>query len=99
MRLGDDVCLGPFCRIYTSTHEMGPSQTRCLPGAVNRPVSIGAGSWLALGVTVLPGVTIGRGSVIASGSVVADDIPDDVFAGGVPARVLRALDADEPRRA
>ncbi|MDP5132071.1 MAG: hypothetical protein NWQ54_14400 [Paraglaciecola sp.] len=38
---------------------------------------------------ILPGVTIGRGSVIAAGSVVANDIPEMVLAGGIPAKVIR----------
>ncbi len=40
---------------------------------------------------VLGGVTIGNGSVIAAGSVVTKSIPENVFAGGVPARVIRPL--------
>lgn len=92
IHLGDDVTLGPFCRIYTSTHEMGPSEHRCSPVSVNRPVHIGRGAWLAIGVTVLPGVTIGAGAVIASGSVVASDVEPNTFAGGVPARPIRPLD-------
>ena len=90
--VGDNATLGPFVRIYTSTHAQGPSSRRCDPAVVTRPVVIGAGSWLAIGVTVLPGVTIGRGAVIAAGAVVAEDVPPDSYAGGVPARVLRTLD-------
>jgi acetyltransferase-like isoleucine patch superfamily enzyme len=36
-------------------------------------------------------VTIGAGSVIAAGSVVVKDVPPRTLAGGVPAKVIRAL--------
>ena len=52
--------------------------------------------WLATGVTVSAGVRIGRGTVVAAGSVVTRDLPPFVLAGGVPARVLRALEPKEP---
>lgn len=47
--------------------------------------------WLATGVTVLAGVRIGRGTVVGAGSVVNRDLPANVLAAGVPARVLRQL--------
>lgn len=47
--------------------------------------------WLASGVTVLAGVTIGRNSIIGTGSVVTKDIPANVIAAGVPAKVVRQL--------
>ena len=50
--------------------------------------------WLATGVTVLAGVTIGRNSIIASGSVVTKDIPANVIAAGVPAKVVRQLEGE-----
>jgi len=50
--------------------------------------------WLASGVTVLAGVTIGRNSIIGTGSVVTRDIPANVIAAGVPARVVRHLDEE-----
>ena len=42
--------------------------------------------------TVLPGVTIGENSVIGAHSLVTQDIPDNVVAFGVPAKVIRKLD-------
>ena len=47
--------------------------------------------WIATGVTILPNVRIGSRSIIATGSVVTGDIPADVLAGGVPAKVIRPL--------
>jgi acetyltransferase-like isoleucine patch superfamily enzyme len=47
--------------------------------------------WLATGVTVLAGVRIGRGTVVGAGSLVNRDLPPNVLAAGVPARVLRQL--------
>jgi acetyltransferase-like isoleucine patch superfamily enzyme len=56
-----------------------------------RPVSIGAGTWLGIGVAVLPGVSIGVGCAVGANAVVTSDIPDYSAAAGVPARVLRSL--------
>lgn len=51
--------------------------------------------WLATGVTVSAGVRIGRGTVVAAGSVVTRDLPANVLAAGVPARVVRSLAKEE----
>ncbi|MDP1205780.1 transferase, partial [Klebsiella pneumoniae] len=37
------------------------------------------------------GVTIGEGTIVAAGSIVTGDLPPNVLAAGVPARVKRAL--------
>jgi serine acetyltransferase len=47
--------------------------------------------WLASGVKVMPGVTIGQGTIVAAGSVVTKDLPSNVLAGGVPAKVIKPL--------
>ena len=51
--------------------------------------------WVATGVTITANVRIGKRSIIAAGSVVTSDIPADVLAGGVPARVLKTLTTEE----
>ena len=40
---------------------------------------------------VTKGVTIGDNSVLAAGAVVTRDIPPNVIAAGVPAKVLREI--------
>jgi sugar O-acyltransferase (sialic acid O-acetyltransferase NeuD family) len=50
---------------------------------------IGAESLIALGATVISGATVGERTIIGSGAAVVADIPDDVVAFGVPARIMR----------
>ena len=52
-------------------------------------VTVGRGAWIGIGSTVRDGVVIGAGAFVGAGSVVLRDIPDQVVAYGVPARVVR----------
>lgn len=88
----DDNCsIGPFVRIYTGTHGIGPGSRRMQMAVVTKPVTVGKGTWLGLGATVLPGVTIGQGCVVAAGSVVTEDVPPNSYVAGNPAAVVRSL--------
>jgi maltose O-acetyltransferase len=40
---------------------------------------------------VLKGVTIGDNTIIAAGSIVTTDLPANVLAGGIPAKLIRTL--------
>jgi acetyltransferase-like isoleucine patch superfamily enzyme len=55
------------------------------------PIRIGDGSWLGIGVAVLPGVTIGRNCIIGANAVVKTDVPDHHIAAGNPARIVREI--------
>jgi acetyltransferase-like isoleucine patch superfamily enzyme len=90
IEIGDDVWMGPYVYITDQNHgyaDPGTPIGRQWP--VNRPVSIGAGSWLGAGAIVLPGASIGSNVVVAAGSVVRGQIPDRCVAAGVPAKVVR----------
>ncbi len=88
----DNVRIGPYVRILTATHEIGPSQQRGLIEVLGKPVSIRDGCWIGAGVTILPGVTVGRGCVLTTNSVIFEDTePDGMYAGN-PARRVRDLD-------
>lgn len=56
------------------------------------PVEIGDGTWMGIGVSVMPNVKIGRNCVIGAGSVVTSDIPDYCIAVGAPAKIVRRID-------
>jgi sugar O-acyltransferase (sialic acid O-acetyltransferase NeuD family) len=52
-------------------------------------VSIGEGCYLGVGSSVIHGVSIGAWTVIGGGAVVTKDLPENVTAVGVPARVIK----------
>jgi len=90
VEIGDDVWTGPYVYITDQNHGYEDLDTpigRQFP--VNRPVSIGSGSWLGAGAIVLPGASIGRNVVVAAGSVVRGTVPDHCVVAGVPARIVR----------
>ena len=87
----DNVTIGPYVRIYTSTHDIGPGSQRCLPEVIRRPVVIERGSWIAMGAMILPGVHIGHGSVISAGAVVTKNVPPNSYVSGVPATIVQTL--------
>jgi sugar O-acyltransferase (sialic acid O-acetyltransferase NeuD family) len=69
------------------------------PGAyLGGSVSVGPCSWIGIGSSISHDVGIGRNVIIGAGAAVVSDIPDDVTAGGVPARVIRQHEPEEDRR-
>jgi sugar O-acyltransferase (sialic acid O-acetyltransferase NeuD family) len=59
-------------------------------------VHIGDRTAIGLGANVIHGVTVGSNTVVGAGALVVDDLPDCVVAYGLPARVARSRDPDEP---
>ncbi len=99
LTIGDRVRFGQYVRVITATHEIGPSEQRCEMDCQGGPVEIKDGCWIGAGVIILPGVTIERGCVIGAGSVVTRSTEPDGLYLGTPARLVRRLPADAPRRA
>ncbi len=95
VEIGDDVRLAGrnFLAGYPG-HPLNPAdRAQGLPDTDDQvgDIVLEPGVWLATGVTVCAGVRIGHGTVVAAGSVVTRDLPPNVLAGGVPAKVIRLL--------
>jgi acetyltransferase-like isoleucine patch superfamily enzyme len=101
IEIGDDVWTGHHVYITDQNHGYDdlalPISRQAMP---ERPVTIGAGSWLGHGTVVLPGSTIGEHVVIGANSVVRGEIPAFTVAAGKPARVVKDLTGqrDAPSR-
>ncbi len=52
---------------------------------------VGNGVSVGTGATILDSIKIGAGSIIGAGSVVTKDIPENVIAYGVPAKIIRYI--------
>jgi acetyltransferase-like isoleucine patch superfamily enzyme len=95
VRIGERCNIGSqSILIDNAFHQLDPERRNEQPEPA--PVVLESNVWLAARVIVLPGVTIGRNSVIGAGSVVTRDIPADVLAAGIPARVIRPLRSGDP---
>jgi acetyltransferase-like isoleucine patch superfamily enzyme len=94
IEIDDDVWTGHYVYITDQNHGYADlDQPISAQSQPERPVRIGAGSWLGHGTVVLPGATIGRHVVIGANSVVRGEIPDNCIAAGNPAVVVKRLDS------
>ena len=94
--IGNDVMFAPNVVVATAGHPLNPT-LREKGYQYNQEVRIGNNVWVGANATILPGVTIGDNTVIGAGAVVSRDLPPNVLAMGVPARVIRELGEHDKR--
>lgn len=56
------------------------------------PITIGNNVYIGTGAYIMPGVNIGNNSIIGAGAIVTHDIPDNVVAVGIPARIIKHIE-------
>lgn len=95
VRIGARVQIGPRVSFETMGHGLVyvPGKGR---GRTSAPIVVEDEVWIGANAVVLPGVTIGRGAVVAAGAVVHRDVAPYTLVGGVPARLIKALEPSEP---
>ena len=81
----DNVQIGSHCSIYSISTIDNTS------GKIFLKNNCRIGSH----TTILPGVSIGKNSIIGAHSLVNKDIPDNVVAYGVPAKVIKKLENND----
>ena len=92
IEIGDRVLIGPHVTLVTANHPLDPLERANSHRVEHGKITIGANAWIGANVTVCPGVCIGRNSVIGAGSVVTRNIPENMFAAGVPCKAIRSLE-------
>lgn len=91
IEIGDDVLIGHGVVLATLDHNIDPyKRYQLIPGKIK----IGNRVWIGSNATVTRNVTIGDNSVVAGGAVVIEDVPENVIVAGVPAQIIKHIDAE-----
>jgi acetyltransferase-like isoleucine patch superfamily enzyme len=96
IRIGDKVTVTQG--VFFVTHDGATRVFRDLnpnwkSGTVKMgPIEIGDNVFIGVGSIILPNTKIGSNVVIGAGAVVSKDIPSNVVAVGVPARVIYSIE-------
>lgn len=88
--IGDRCLIGHNVVLATLNHFLDPARRG---GMIPSPIRLHDDVWVGSGAIILPGVTVGEGAVIAAGAVVTEDVEARTVVGGVPARLLKRIDA------
>lgn len=92
--IGDDCLIAEGVSIRDHDHAIDSvGMPFAAQGYRVAPVRIGANVWLGAHVTIVKGVTLGDGCVVAAGAVVTRSFPAGSVVAGVPARLMRSLQA------
>lgn len=74
------------CSIGDGVH-IAPGVTLC------GTVQVGCDTFVCAGSTVIPNLTVGRDVIIGAGSTVIRTVPDSTLVAGVPAKLIKTLEA------
>jgi len=95
VEIGDHCMFANGCFIADANHRFEDLETPITwQGFTTKgPTRIGDNVWCGANVVITSGVTVGERCVIGANSVVLEDLPPYSIAAGVPARVLREIEA------
>ena len=88
--IDDGALIGHNVVLATLNHGFAPQERHNL---IPAPIHIGKNVWIGSNSTILSGVIIGDDAVVAAGAVVTKDVPAGTVVSGIPAKVLRSIDA------
>jgi len=85
----DNVLIAPKVSLLSEGHSISPGERQSLvPGHIH----IRKNAWIGAGATILPGVTIGENAIVAAGAVVSKNVPANTIVGGIPAKIIKAIE-------
>lgn len=91
IEIGDDSIIGDANILDTDFHHVDPRKRHSKELPPTKPIYIGKNVWITGTTIIMKGVNIGENSVIGVGSIVVNDIPQNCFAAGNPAKVIKEL--------
>jgi len=92
--INPNCIVGDFCVLLTGSQldhdcKMCDFASISAGSITGGKVTIGKYSAITLGVTIMDRLNIGENTVVGSGSLVTKDLPDNVLAYGIPAKIIR----------
>jgi len=78
--------------------EIGAGTMIDMGAILAEPVRVGDNVLIGANAVVIEGVQIGSGSVVAAGAIVTQDVPENVVVAGVPARIIKEIDAQTQQK-
>jgi acetyltransferase-like isoleucine patch superfamily enzyme len=92
--IGDRVYTSPGTQIIAVNHVFDdPKRPFVEQGITAEGIVVEDDVWLGSNCVITDGVCVGKGAVVAAGAVVTKDVPPHTVVGGVPAKVIRHIDA------
>lgn len=92
--IGDNVYTAPLVQILAVNHVCDdPTRPIIEQGITAKGIVVEDNAWIGAGSIILDGVRVGKGAVVGAGSVVTEDVPPHSVVAGVPAKVVREIDA------
>lgn len=88
VKIGDNVCINTGAIV--DHDNILADHVHIYPGAkLTGSVTVGSYSYIGTNAAVNPQITIGANVCVGTGTVVISNLPDNVTAAGVPARIIK----------
>lgn len=96
--IGDRVYTSPMVQLLAVNHIYDdPTRSFVEQGITAEGIVVEDDVWIGSGAIITDGCRIGRGAVVAAGAVVTKDVAPHTVVGGVPAKALRDISAEDVR--
>ena len=88
--IGNNCDLAPEISLVTGSHNIGSPERRAGEG-LSYKIEIEDGCWIGARTTIMGNTTIMKGTIIGASSLVIKDIPSNVIAAGIPAKIIKNI--------
>lgn len=90
VRIGENVMVGSNV-VISHDSVIGSHSFITMGSLIGGACRIGEGCWIGMGARILPECQVGRGTIVGAGAVVCEDLPENVLAVGIPAKIKKEL--------